>query len=309
MLPYERKAPEQMEHAEQAYGTWGLKLHPPLQNYLLLDPRVYPTIRKTIEFDIPILIYTGPIYTREVRMRLGDPYEDDALVLTFPDAKLVIAHGIPLGPDPIIAAKHPNVYMDTTVVFSRIITAMPGVGPAALEWMRSNDKLLYGSDGNAIQVERVAQNVEPLRRMTISDEAKAKILGGNAAKLPKTVLVIDDEPQVVELVTDILQPRGYRVFSVEKGADALSAQAQIKPDLVVRDLRLPDTDGLVLCRELRQAGTQPILILSGTQRMRDSVLGFHLGADEFIRKPFDPAELAARVDALMRRSAVRSAEP
>lgn len=69
--------------------------------------------------------------------------------------------------------------------FSRTIAALPAVGPAALAWMRSDDKLLYGSDGNATQVERFAQNIDPIRAMQISDEARAKILGGTAARLLK----------------------------------------------------------------------------------------------------------------------------
>jgi uncharacterized protein len=185
VLPYEREAPEQLEHAVKAYGAKGLKLHPPLQNFSLLDPRIYPVIRKTIELDIPILIHTGPIYSREVRMRLGDPFDVDELALVFPDAKLVIGHGNPLGPDPVIATKHPNVYMDTTGVFPHVARMIPGIGAETLRWMRGSDKLLYGSDGNAIQTARFAENIEPVRAMDVPDDVKAKVLGGNAGRLLK----------------------------------------------------------------------------------------------------------------------------
>lgn len=187
VVPTEREAPEQLEHAVREYGARGLKLHPPLQNFSLLDPRIFPTIRKAIELDIPILIHTGPIYSRDVRIRLGDPFDVDDLALTFPDAKLVIGHGNPLGPDPVIVAKHPNVYMDTTAVFPHVARMIPAVGEETIRWLRGPDRLLYGSDGNAIQTPRFAENIEPVRAMNVSDEVKAKVLGGNAAKLLKLV--------------------------------------------------------------------------------------------------------------------------
>jgi predicted TIM-barrel fold metal-dependent hydrolase len=185
VVPTDHEAPQELEKAVKDYGAKGLKLHPPLQNFSLVDPRIYPTIRKTIELDIPILIHTGPIYSREVRMRLGDPLDVDDLALTFPEAKLVIAHGNPLGPDPVVAAKHPNVYMDTCGVFARLVRAIPTLGPETLSWMRSPDKLLYGSDGNPLQTERFAFNIDPVRNMDVSEEARAKVLGGNAARLLK----------------------------------------------------------------------------------------------------------------------------
>lgn len=185
VLPYEHEAPAQLEHAVRELGARGLKLHPPLQNFSLDDPVIYPTIRKAIELDIPILIHTGPIYSRTARMRLGDPMAIDDLALTFPEAKLVIGHGNPLGPDPVIAAKHANVYMDTTGVFARLTKVIPGLAADTLSWMRSADKLLYGSDGNPRQIERIGFNISAVRDMNASAEDKAKVLGGNAAKLLK----------------------------------------------------------------------------------------------------------------------------
>lgn len=187
VVPYEREAPDELEHAVKEYGAKGLKIHPPLQNFSLLDPRIFPTIRKTIELDIPILIHTGPIYSRGVRLRLGDPYDIDDLALTFPEAKLVIAHGNPLGHDPVIAAKNPNVHMDTVAMFSHMARMIPDIGAETIRWLRGPDKLLYGSDGNAIQTDRFAENIEPVRAMNVSDEVKAKVLGGNAARLLKLV--------------------------------------------------------------------------------------------------------------------------
>ena len=183
VVPYERDAPDELEQAVTEYGAKGLKLHPPLQNFALNDPRIFPTIDTATRLGIPILIHTGPIYSRIARMVLGDAMGVDDLALTFPEAKIVIGHGNPLGPDPVIVAKHPNVYMDTTVVFARIAEIIPNIGSSTISWMRSADKLLLGSDGNPKQTERIAYNIGAVRNMDVSDEVKAKVLGGNAARL------------------------------------------------------------------------------------------------------------------------------
>lgn len=183
VVPYEPDAPRELEHAVREYGAKGLKLHPPLQNFSLLDPRIAPTIRTAVELDIPILIHTGPIFSQNARMRLGDAIDVDDLAIAFPELKIVIAHGNPLGPDPVIAAKHPNVYMDTTMVFARLAELMPSLGSATIRWMRSSDKLIYGSDGNPRQTERIGYNIGAVRAMDVDEEVKAKVLGGNAARL------------------------------------------------------------------------------------------------------------------------------
>src|SRR5207237_1394387 len=100
----------------------------------------------------------------------------------------------------------------------------------------------------------------------------------------------------------------YQTAHAENGAAAEEMLEQVRPDLVIMDLMLPDADGLVLTATLKAKMDVPIIICSGTARKRDAVLGFKLGADDFIPKPFEPAELEARVEAVLRRAAQTRAE-
>ncbi len=121
-----------------------------------------------------------------------------------------------------------------------------------------------------------------------------------------TILHVDDDPEIAELVRDTLEPRGHRIVHVASGAELKEKlQEDFHPDLVLLDLMLPDADGLVLCADLNERSDVPIIIISGTSRHRDSILGFKLGADDFLAKPFHVDELEARVDAVLRRSAQR----
>jgi DNA-binding response OmpR family regulator len=124
-----------------------------------------------------------------------------------------------------------------------------------------------------------------------------------------TILHVDDDPEIAALVRDALETRGYRVVHVATGAELKELlQDSVEPDLILLDLMLPDADGLVLCADLNERSDVPIIIVSGTARKRDSILGFKLGADDFLAKPFHVEELEARVEAVLRRSAQRRAE-
>jgi DNA-binding response OmpR family regulator len=123
-----------------------------------------------------------------------------------------------------------------------------------------------------------------------------------------TILHVDDDPEVAQLVRDALESHGYHVVHVASGQELKEIlQDGLAPDMVLLDLMLPDADGLVLCADLNERMDVPIVILSGTSRKRDSILGFKLGADDFLAKPFHVEELEARVDAVLRRSAQRRA--
>ena len=124
-----------------------------------------------------------------------------------------------------------------------------------------------------------------------------------------TILHVDDDFEIAALVKDSLEPRGHTVVHVADGA-ALKDKLNegFEPDLVILDLMLPDADGLVLCADLNERSDVPIIICSGTTRKRDSILGFKLGADDFLAKPFHVEELEARVEAVLRRSAERRAQ-
>ena len=117
------------------------------------------------------------------------------------------------------------------------------------------------------------------------------------------VLVVDDDPKILELVRVYLQRAGYAVVTAVDGEDALRKIEAQRPSLVVLDVMLPHVDGLVLARHLRdERENVPILMMSARGRVSDRIAGLVEGADDYLAKPFDPAELVARVNALMRRS-------
>ncbi|MBI4790918.1 MAG: response regulator transcription factor [Chloroflexi bacterium] len=122
------------------------------------------------------------------------------------------------------------------------------------------------------------------------------------------VLVVDDEPQVVEVLKLYLSREGYRVHTAVDGQAALDAFEAHAPDLVVLDLMLPKVDGLEVFRRLRAKRALPIIMLTAKGDELDRVLGLELGADDYIVKPFSPREVVARVKNVLRRAASTSAE-
>ncbi len=117
----------------------------------------------------------------------------------------------------------------------------------------------------------------------------------------KTVLVVDDEPRIVELARDYLEHAGFGVITATDGPSALTAVRIRKPDILVLDLGLPGMDGLDVAREIRRDSTMPIIMLTARDDELDRVLGLEIGADDYVTKPFSPRELVARIRAIMRR--------
>src|SRR6478752_4991656 len=117
-----------------------------------------------------------------------------------------------------------------------------------------------------------------------------------------TVLVVDDEPNIADLIELYLDRDGFRVVKAATGEAAVRAAAEHRPRLVVLDVGLPDIDGLEVCRRLRQTSTIPVIFLTARDGEVDRVLGLELGADDYVTKPFSPAELVARVKAVLRRT-------
>lgn len=116
-----------------------------------------------------------------------------------------------------------------------------------------------------------------------------------------TVLVVDDEKNIVQLAKMYLAKEGYTVDSAFDGADALEKVKARRPDLVILDLMMPKVDGWEVCRRLRQETDIPIIILTARGDDVDKILGLELGADDYVTKPFNPRELVARVKAVLRR--------
>jgi len=117
-----------------------------------------------------------------------------------------------------------------------------------------------------------------------------------------TILVVDDEPAIVDALRYSLEKSHHRVLVAQDGERALQLAASGSPDLVILDLMLPGIDGLEVCRRLRQAGQIPIIMLTARDEEVDRVVGLELGADDYVAKPFSMRELMARVKAVLRRA-------
>ena len=116
-----------------------------------------------------------------------------------------------------------------------------------------------------------------------------------------TVLLVEDERKLRELVRSYLERAGLAVLSTSSGAEAITLAASAAPDLIVLDLGLPDVPGETVARELRANGSVPILMLTAKAGEEDRIAGLELGADDYVTKPFSPRELVLRVQAILRR--------
>lgn len=121
--------------------------------------------------------------------------------------------------------------------------------------------------------------------------------------MPKeTVLLVDDEPNIIELARMYLEQDGYTVIAANDGQAALDRIAVDPPDLVVLDLMLPHVDGWDVCKRVRAKSDLPIIMLTARDEDIDKIVGLELGADDYMTKPFNPRELVARVKAILRRT-------
>ena len=116
------------------------------------------------------------------------------------------------------------------------------------------------------------------------------------------VLIVDDDPNINQLIKLYLEKEGYETETAERGDDALNLFKKNPPQIVLLDLMLPGMDGWQVCREIRKISTIPIIMLTAKDETFDKVLGLELGADDYMTKPFDPKELIARIKAVMRRT-------
>lgn len=120
--------------------------------------------------------------------------------------------------------------------------------------------------------------------------------------MPKTVLVVDDEPTLRDVVADVLRMDGYRVVMAGDGLEALSVFRETAPSLIILDLMLPGIDGFEVARHVREESAVPIIVLSARDSDIDKIRGFRLQVDDYVTKPFSPLELLMRVKAVLRRS-------
>lgn len=127
--------------------------------------------------------------------------------------------------------------------------------------------------------------------------------------MPERILVVDDEESIRHLISYNLKRVGFEVITAGNGEDALTMARAESPDLMILDLMLPGMDGFDVCKELRKESEIPILMLTARSEEIDRVVGFELGADDYVSKPFSPRELVGRVKAILRRTRKESEAP
>jgi len=123
------------------------------------------------------------------------------------------------------------------------------------------------------------------------------------------ILVVDDEPEIAELLRRYLSAQGFRVSTAPNGAETRRILAEADIDLLLLDLGLPGEDGLALMRSLREYSSVPVIVVTGRGEPVDRILGLEIGADDYVTKPFDVRELAARVRSVLRRTTERTPRP
>ncbi|CAN5550077.1 response regulator transcription factor [soil metagenome] len=141
---------------------------------------------------------------------------------------------------------------------------------------------------------------ESFRSTPVSGDRSEANSNRDHSDMPK-VLVIDDEPIVLEVVAEYLTRDGFSVITAADGTDGLQRFNAERPDIVILDLMLPGIDGLELCRQIRMQSNIPIIMVTAKSEETDAVIGLSVGADDYVTKPFGPKELVARVKAVLRR--------
>jgi len=119
----------------------------------------------------------------------------------------------------------------------------------------------------------------------------------------KTILIVDDESQIRELLAIYFIQEGFNVAEAADGAEALLNMQEVRPDIIILDIMMPVLDGIEVCQQIRKQSTVPIIMLTSRTQDDDRILGLEMGADDYVDKPFNPKEVVARVKAVLRRTA------
>lgn len=130
----------------------------------------------------------------------------------------------------------------------------------------------------------------------------------NTENAKKTILIVDDEKPIVDILVYNLQKEGYNTLEANDGEEAINVAFEQKPDLILLDIMLPKVDGLTVCKKIRNSFNMPIIMISAKDEEIDKILGLELGADDYITKPFSVRELVARVKANLRKAEARVKE-
>jgi len=124
--------------------------------------------------------------------------------------------------------------------------------------------------------------------------------------MPQNILVVDDDPHIIDVISFALNKEGYQIFRAHNGVVALQVLEKTPVDLIVLDIMMPEMDGTQVCTHVRKTSDVPIVFLSSKDEEIDRILGLELGGDDYLTKPFSPRELVARIRAILRRSQIQS---
>ena len=153
-------------------------------------------------------------------------------------------------------------------------------------------------------MDEVKENNE--KEQNLSTQAPVNEVQSQDNEYKKTILVVDDEKRIVDILVYNLQKEGYQTLEANDGEEAIKIANEKKPDLILLDIMLPKIDGLTVCKKIRATLNMPILILSAKDEEIDKILGLELGADDYITKPFSVRELVARVKANLRKAETKA---
>ena len=186
--PTRSDSEEVLECIFRELGVRGLKLHPPLQGFLMSDPRVVALLAAAADLGLVTLIHTGPVLTSKAPLIADDLIPIDAIAQKLPFAKLILAHANPISLAPFVAGRHDNVYLDTSVVWPIISKMIPGSGSAALSLISHGQnpgwsRLLFGSDMNPDQPGRIDAALTSVHDLALPSEHMEAVLGKTALQL------------------------------------------------------------------------------------------------------------------------------
>ena len=171
-------------------------------------------------------------------------------------------------------------------------------------WNQKKSSVLAGSCPPILRYNNPGMVKRSVLNWKNNDFRKKEYIKIRSEGLNKTmakILVIDDEPSIINLVSAYLKPEGYEVYTAADGAAGLKAARAYKPDLIVLDLMLPGMDGIELLSQLRRESNVYVILLTAKTEEIDKIVGLSVGADDYVTKPFSPRELVARIKAALRR--------
>jgi len=171
-----------LTYAIEELGLKGLKLHPGIQAFSPDSPSVSPLMVKACELGIPVLFHTGPSMGRASRVKFCALEHFDDLAINFPDLTIILAHAEIVYLGPILAAKHPNIYLDTSFSWQHFCSFLPGVAEEAVR-ICGSEKILFGSDANPGKAYRLKENLDVITRLNLPESDKENILGKNARRI------------------------------------------------------------------------------------------------------------------------------